>query len=174
MYMTIRVVPMILLVLISSGCFGGVATYPVECEFDYPIKNYTYTKKDWAPCHGAEVINFSKTDFFSNWGEPDEIEQISANKEIWIYKQSGEYCGIVPAVGVPIPLMFPSCEVFDRITFENDLAIHVHLRRMKEVGAVMGFPRTGACSTEGLSTCPEEKVQHEVKGEKGQSSQEMQ
>ena len=157
-YMTIRIASMVLLALMLSGCFGGVATYPVECEFDYPIKNYTYTKKDWAPCNGAEVINFSKADFLSDWGAPDEVVQISANREMWIYKHGEEYCGVVLAVGVPIPLIFPSCKVFDHITFENDLAIHVHLRRMKEAGAVMGFPRTGTCNTEGLATCPDEKA----------------
>lgn len=141
-----------------SGCLGGVAIHTVECDFDYPITDYTYTQEKFEPCEGAEVINFSKDDFRQGWGTPDEIVKISDNKEVWVYNKKKMYCGLVPMLVVAVPLVLPTCEVFDEITFENDFAVHVHLIRITSTGAAFGLiPQQKGAMALDATECPSQK-----------------
>ena len=142
-----------------SGCFGGFALYPVECEADYPLMDYIYRKDIWGSLEGHEGMNPSgnpsnKDDFLREWGKPDEIATILPDKEMWAYNRS-EYCGIVPIWGVPVPLVLPVCDAFDHITFRNDQAIHIHFRRMVNPG---GFFTINVAHVESDKKCPDKQV----------------
>lgn len=150
--------------LFMTGCFGVLVSQPVECDFDYPLSDYTYTKKEVGRCEGAEVIYFNKDDFLKWWGKPDEVINKPDNKEVWIYNKSDHDCGVVPAVGIPIPIVAPVCEVFDEITFEDDLAVHVHFKRVIDAGFVLGFGYRGPIE------CPVERQKGDKENAKAMPS----
>jgi hypothetical protein len=149
-----------LTVLMLSGCLGGAVKYPIECISDYPLKDYIYTKDTWGPLNidSSRDINpssnpLTKADFLRDWGEPNEIVTISAEKEMWVYNKSA-FCGVVPIYMIPIPLVLPVCNEFDHITFENDQAVHIHFRKISGAVAVIG----GGNGFSGPVKCPADYV----------------
>ncbi|NJC87784.1 MAG: hypothetical protein FIB02_04515 [Desulfuromonas sp.] len=138
---------LILVILIStlllSGCIGLQAFYTTECSADLPIKNYIYNKDNqlWGSNHKREDFKVDtiltipdKDDFIREWGEPDEIIIISQNEETLVYNYD-LWCGVMPALAIGVPFVFPVCDGFDRITFKNNVATHVHFKRFNYSGA---------------------------------------
>ena len=142
-----------------AGCVGGVAVKPLECQSPYPLEDYVYTKDSFGPTKYFPDISpasnpRNKEDFRREFGEPDEIAAIDASREMWVYNRSA-FCGIVPMWVIPVPLGLPVCDEFDHITFDNDLAVSIHFRRMDAAGAVIMLP-VGGTGT-GFHGCPAEQ-----------------
>ena len=130
-----------------SGCIGGAAVKPLECQSSYPLEDYVYTKESFGPTKYFPDISPAsnprdKEDFRREFGEPDEIATIDATREMWVYNRSA-FCGIVPMWVIPVPLGLPVCDEFDHITFDNDLAVAIHFRRMDAAGAFILLPAGG-------------------------------
>jgi hypothetical protein len=149
--------PTIAIALLSSleaGCFGGAVIYMTECESSLPICNYKYSKENWGSTENAniknppKVPNFlpSKDEFLAEWGVPSETITASEDEVTLIYKTVDIWCGVVPAWGVAVPLMAPSCEGFDRITFKGSKATYIHFKRRNGAGIMGIFMGPGGAS----------------------------
>jgi hypothetical protein len=155
-----------LLALMLSGCFGGIVSYPIECVSDYPLQYYVYTKDSWGPFivdnpqdRNPSGNPLTKGDFLRDFGKPDEIVSLSADKEMWVYNRS-EFCGVIPIYIVPVPLVLPVCNEFDHVTFENDTAVHIHFRRVNGVGFMSpGFiGKSNKCPADYISSISPEMI----------------
>ncbi|MCJ7557463.1 MAG: hypothetical protein MUP90_11220 [Gammaproteobacteria bacterium] len=140
-----------------AGCIGGGVVKPLECQSSYPLDDYVYTRESFGPTkyfHETSPASNprSKEDFRREFGEPNEIVTIDTTREMWVYNRSA-FCGIVPIYIIPIPLGLPVCDEFDHITFENELAVSIHFRRMETAGAFIFLAYGGG---EGFHGCPSE------------------
>jgi hypothetical protein len=63
-----------------------------------------------------------KTEVLQRRGKPDEVVLAGDNEEKWIYRiESNRWCGVFAfLVVLPLPLMLPLCNEFDRVTFKGD------------------------------------------------------
>jgi hypothetical protein len=117
-----------------AGCFGVAVIHTTECRSDVPICGYFYEKDKWGPQSSPKPNPLPiKDDFIKIWGEPSETQSISENEVILVYKRE-LWCGVVPSWGVLIPLVLPTCDGFDRITFKDNRATHIHFKRENLVG----------------------------------------
>jgi hypothetical protein len=124
-----------------SGCVGYIHVSPTECSADLPIIDYIYEKDKWGPINKSTMtINelASKNEFIKEWGEPDEIIRI-ADDEITLVYNRKIWCGSVPVYIIPAPLVLPTCDGFDRITFKGDTATHIHFKRSDASGIVLPY-----------------------------------
>jgi len=159
-----------LLSSLVSGCIGYVHVSPTECSADLPIIDYIYEKDKWGPTNKStmtiselaskdefikewrRIINkntmtintlASKNEFIKEWGEPDETIQITDDETILVYNRK-IWCGSVPIyMMIPAPLVLPTCDGFDRITFKGDTATHIHFKRSDASGFVFPGPAGG-------------------------------
>jgi hypothetical protein len=86
----------------------------------------------------------TKEAFLKDWGNPDEIISTSENEETWIYNRK-LWCGVIPVFLLPVPLILPVCDGFDRIEFYGNEAKNLHTRHT----AMAGFVIAGAAATGG-------------------------
>ncbi|MGD9969371.1 MAG: hypothetical protein AB7S65_02870 [Sulfuricurvum sp.] len=132
---------MTLLSSLVSGCVGYVHVSPTECSADLPIIDYIYEKDNWGPTklnHTMMINTLAlKNEFIHEWGEPDEIIRINDDETILVYNKKKIWCGAVPVYLIPVPLVLPACDGFDRITFKGDTANHVHFKRADMSGIVL-------------------------------------
>jgi hypothetical protein len=139
-----------LLSSLVSGCVGYVHVTPTECSADLPIVDYIYEKDKWGPINRNIMTSTTlpdKDDFIKEWGEPDETIKVSDDETTLVYKRK-IWCGSVPAYIIPVPLVLPTCDGFDRITFKGDTATHIHFKRSDSSGIM--FP----IGAEGSRACP--------------------
>lgn len=136
-------IAVIVLLSLTSGCIGVAVVTPTECSSDIPLINYTYEKNKWGPIYkkdkaAPDVENFlpSKDDFIRAWGTPDETVSISDDELILSYN-SKIWCGVVPAYIIAAPLVLPTCDGFDRITFKGNMATHIHFKREDGYGIIL-------------------------------------
>lgn len=161
-----RVIGSIALVHLLTGCVGGAAFKPLECKSSYPLDDYVYTRESFGPIeyfHDTSPASNPRTkeDFRREFGEPDEIATIDATSEMWVYNRSA-FCGIVPMWVIPVPLGLPVCDEFDHITFENDLAVSIHFRRVDTAGVIVLLPVGGTGG--GFHGCPAERSSEDGSG----------
>jgi len=114
-----------LLALTLSGCFGIGTILPGECKTDPPR---TTARTDIKTTSSSYTM---KGDFLRDWGKPNKIITTSEKTEIWIYERH-LWCGVVPIFFVPIPLILPVCDGFERIEFDGDDAKSMHVKRNAE------------------------------------------
>jgi len=120
--------------LALPGCVGLVVQTPEECKNETP---YTAVHNIWEgelrPPRSA-----TKDEFLHKWGKPDEIISSPENMETWIYTRK-LWCGVIPVFFLPVPLMLPACDGFDRIEFKDNKAMRLHTRHSVAAGLVIGF-----------------------------------
>ncbi len=120
---------------VLSGCVGfGILTQE-ECKNETPTtdaRRFDPTKQIYPR---GKV--FSKADFLKAWGKPDMIIPTSENTERWIYERHNLWCGVIPAMLVAIPLVFPACDGFERIDFDGDYAKCLDIKRTVEKGVII-------------------------------------
>lgn len=124
--------------LALSGCVGLVVQTPEECKNETP---YTAVHNIW----GGELRpprSATKDEFLDKWGKPDEIISSSENIETWIYSRK-LWCGVIPVFFLPVPLMLPACDGFDRIEFKGNKAMRLHTRHSVAAGLVIGYGGSG-------------------------------
>ncbi len=88
----------VVLPIACSGCIGLTFDRTTTETIERPIPlraplNATAYFDRWAcqPPPGSTPL--TKSDFLASWGEPNSKE-VSAEKETWIYAESGRWCGI--------------------------------------------------------------------------------
>lgn len=151
MYKSILVILCSSLVSFSlSGCFGLAVNSPVECKNETPytgvhdIFGQTSANRERLSETAANMLDrigmlaqtpkaSTKADFLKKWGEPDKIISTSENQETWIYERH-LWCGVIPIVIIPIPLVLPVCDGFDRIYFVGNESKLLHTRHTSTGG----------------------------------------
>lgn len=148
---TLPVVSIALLTLALSGC-GFFLALPSECRNELPTieaRNVLFWDSKNPPKPST------KEDFLKEWGPPKSILSTSENKETgfyetqlspsaenretWVYERR-LWCGFGPIfVIVPIPLLIPVCDGFERIEFQGNEAKNLHIRRIRAGGIIL-FP----------------------------------
>jgi hypothetical protein len=78
----------------------------------------------------------TKAEFLKDWGKPDEIISASENEETWIYNRK-LWGGLIPVILLPVPLILPVCDGFDRIEFQGNEAKRLHTRHTVTGGFVI-------------------------------------
>ena len=162
--------PMIAIALLSSleaGCFGAVVAHMTECESSLPICDYWYSKEDWGPTNpdwGPTYVSrgsnppktpnalLPKDEFLAEWGEPSETITVSEEEVTFVYKTVDIWCGVGVGYVFPVPLMAPTCEGFDRITFKGSNATHIHFKRRDATFLLLVFG--GGIAAEKGKSCP--------------------
>lgn len=61
----------------------------------------------------------TKADVTRSWGGPDDMQRNQYGQEIWAYKNGLAWLGIVPILGVGIPLALPIGNDYTYITFAH-------------------------------------------------------
>jgi hypothetical protein len=134
-----------------SGCAGLVLSYPVECKNELPSTSARNVLL-WDPKNPPQ--RSTKEEFLKEWGKPTKILSTSENKdtraayetcvspsenrETWVYERH-LWCGIIPVFILPVPLVLPVCDGFDRIEFQGSEAKNLHIRRIRFDGGIL-FP----------------------------------
>lgn len=123
--------------LTQAGCIGIFILNPEECKNETPFTNvHDIFWKRTAPKEKILGIEYpevlapkpsSKAEFLKDWGEPDKIISNKENMETWIYNRK-LWCGVVPVLILPIPLILPVCDGFDRIDFKENNARNLYTR----------------------------------------------
>lgn len=124
----------ILIATAQSGCFGLYVHLPKECENEIPRTDI----HDIFWLRTSSHKTSSKEEFLKEWGKPDEIIANSPNDETWIYRRK-LWCGATPVFMLPLPLLLPVCDGFDRIEFKGSESTRLHTRRMVTDGGALPF-----------------------------------
>jgi hypothetical protein len=129
----------LIVLLTQSGCIGMVVLSPEECKNETPRTDINDFFADSTPTPPSQISPYfllktpklspTKTDFLKDWGKPDIISTFPDNKETWIYKRN-LWCGVIPALILPIPLILPLCDGFDRIEFIGNEATRLNARHI--------------------------------------------
>lgn len=129
--MMIRYLIMTVLVISSAGCVGISIDHTVSESVHSPVPLTVpkilfsdHQERDRWACEAAYGTKepLTKKEFISAWGEPRE-KQLTSKGEIWIYSETDRWCGLFVYVIVPIPLILPVCETYDKVYFENGVAV---------------------------------------------------
>lgn len=115
----------------QSGCIGLIVNTPGECKIETPFTGIHDIFWD----KGTVPKTSTKADFLKEWGKPDEINSTSENEETWIYKRK-IWCGVMPVLILPVPLILPVCDGFDRIKFKDNKATRLHTRSIVWGGGI--------------------------------------
>jgi len=163
MYKTILVIICASLVSFTlTGCFGLAVTSPVECKNETPftgVHDIFYlpaANKERLPKTAAKMLDSigllgqtpkasTKADFLKEWGEPDKIISTSEDQQTWIYERH-LWCGVIPMVFIPIPLVLPVCDGFDKIYFMGNEAKLLHTRHSSTGGFFIVMSPAGGAS----------------------------
>ena len=120
-----------LLAITQSGCFGWIVNTPGECKNEIPTT-------DIHDIFWRSSSAGTKEGFLKDWGNPDEIISPSENEETWIYNRK-LWCGVIPIlIVVPVPLILPVCDGFDRIEFHGNQSKNLHSRHIVQSGFYLG------------------------------------
>ena len=144
MYKRILVICCILLIsLTQSGCIGLIINTPEECKNETPftgIHDSQHPQFNPTFSHVAPKVQppkrSTKAEFLKDWGKPDEIISSSESVETWIYNRK-LWCGVMPVLILPVPLIIPVCDGFDRIEFKDNVATRLHTRRIVLGGGIL-------------------------------------
>ena len=117
----------------QSGCVGLIVNTPAECTNAIPFTG-VHDIFIWTKPSPKKVT--TKAEFLKDWGEPDEIISTSENEEAWIYNRKLS-CGVTPVFLLPVPLILPVCDGFDRIEFQGKEAKRLHTRHIAMAGFVI-------------------------------------
>jgi hypothetical protein len=80
----------------------------------------------------------TKGELLHDRGEPDEVTVTEETEEVWIYYVSrNQWCGVTPAWLVPIPLLVPACDEYDRFNFLGDEAKKAEAIRVAKTGGMI-------------------------------------
>lgn len=127
-----------------SGCVGVSfdRTETVSIDKPIPLRDTSWTFDGftrWACQPDPEADHRTKSDFLESWGEP-QSKEVLAGKESWLYAESHRWCGVwLGLLIVPVPIILPVCQTFDKITFDNDLAIHASSQRFVQTSTGIAF-----------------------------------
>lgn len=131
----------VLLCMLSSGCVG-VGVWSTEKASFYEPRIYETAGMDGVreqPYRGTtDTITYSSQWLQSHWGEPKSVRRTSSvpTEELWTYKFGTCWCGLVPMVVIPIPLVLPVKS--EEIVFQIRNGQVVRARRVISVRSGVG------------------------------------
>lgn len=134
--MTSRILPIILLVTVLSGCTGiAVGTYGkkewVRTEFSLAKARNQFSFEK----HSG---SYSRADIAAYWGEPDAVESFKAC-EVLIYKDGTSWAGVGAfVVVVPVPLLVPMGSYNNRFYLRDGVAVGL-IQEYGEVKRMIGY-----------------------------------
>lgn len=137
----LRCVCVVSFILATAGC-GMVVLTPGECRNEAPTLDARKFFPTSSAIQSTQPPWPTKSMFSRAWGRPDRIEWAAEDCEIWVYDEK-LWCGVVPIFVLPVPLVFPACDGFDRVEFRGDTARVLHIRRIVTAG-FFGAPGGGA------------------------------
>lgn len=144
----------------QSGCIGLIVNTPGECKNETPFTRVhdifwgrpPQFKLSLSSNHVASKVQTpkrsTKAEFLKDWGKPDEIISSSGNVETWIYNKK-LWCGVMPVVILPVPLILPVCDGFDRIEFKDNEARRLHTRSIVWGGGILLLTPVGVAGGSG-------------------------
>ncbi|WP_136525220.1 hypothetical protein [Geomonas ferrireducens] len=111
----------IFLSFLLTGC-GLAVRYPRECSYEMPSTGI----HDFFGVGTPKAS--TKSEFLKEWGKPDEVINGADGKDTWVYRGK-MWCGPIPVFILPVPLLLPLCDRFDRITFNGERGESLHTRK---------------------------------------------
>ena len=102
-----------------TGCVGGGIVYSKKTTYEN-FSIWASSSKEFKYIDtSTELKNPNKSDFIKVWGEPNKIKY-EKETTIWIYKTDTSWAGIVPMIGIGIPLIIPTGTNCIELHFYND------------------------------------------------------
>jgi hypothetical protein len=121
-----------------SGCYGGGV-----------VHSRTTTTENFSLGYRGEVHPESKegnpteAKLQELWGKPDSKIDEKDGVVIWRYKTGMSMAGVVPMVGVGIPLVVPTGSDYTDIYIKNELAVKAHVSSTTWSGGYYGPANEG-------------------------------
>jgi hypothetical protein len=147
------IIGLVIIPLMLSSCQGLLTVYPGECAKTNPSLE-RHTLHNWfvdKPKHSESGTSLFKEDYIKAWGKPYEVRSVTEGRETWIYKRH-LWTGIVPIWVLPVPILLPLGNGYDRIEFDGDKAMSIQRKDYKYSGFVLCL--FGLCGGEGgLDKC---------------------
>ncbi|MDH4323348.1 MAG: hypothetical protein OEW90_04330 [Betaproteobacteria bacterium] len=143
--MIIRSLLLAALASACAGCVGFAVDIPTTHEIPNPVplmaKGGGFGTADkqarWACQSDAQAsAPLTKNHFLNTWGAP-MAKVATAKGETWIYEERNRWCGLWVFVIVPVPVVLPFCDTYDKVSFEGDFAVSSQSRRFRDL--VMGI-----------------------------------
>lgn len=106
--------------LAVSGCVGIGFMHPMETRFQHFGTDKINGKKNLA-AYIRKDGNPSKEDVQAAWGKPNVIFRHD-KLEVWQYHNGMNWYGVIPMIGIPIPLVLPITRSKIDIYFLGDAA----------------------------------------------------
>lgn len=129
-----------------SGCFGIAVNSPVECVNETP---YTGVHDFFSmPSVNKERLTpkaSTKAEFLKKWGDPDKVISAAEKEDVWVYERN-LWCGVIPIAIIPVPLILPVCDGFDKIYFLDGNAKRLHTRHTSTALFFIGIGGSGSAS----------------------------
>jgi hypothetical protein len=94
---------LLLSIPILNGCVGFVAVYPKDST---PIEHPSIGSEKASYYPGSAKEPTACTDLETRWGEPN-LKSTDGSESTLTYKSGFVWAGLVPFVGIPIPLVLP-------------------------------------------------------------------
>lgn len=130
------------IMLTQTGCAGLAVLYPAECTNESPVTTIHNIFWKGPGRDSPPPAPSTKAEFRTEWGEPVEIYSLTEDRELWVYTKN-LWCGAIPVFILPVPLILPMCDGFDRIEFQGETATRLHTRHTVSAGLVIGLVMGG-------------------------------
>jgi hypothetical protein len=141
--------PLVVLLLLSQGCVGFYVRHTQDTTINDPVINNDPKVDGVEEHHPMEVTNsveYTTAWLEGHWGKPTSVRPVADDDggAIWTYKFRHCWCGLIPTVIVPIPLMLP-------VGREKVLFV---VRKGRVVGAVVVVPWTSGSGANWFTKWP--------------------
>lgn len=98
------------LVVFSTGCVGVMVSHTERQTYNCPsIRDKPAADAVFTPDGMTNGFNLTAHELRKCWGEPQEIgpRPHDPKGEVWTYRFGRFWCGVIPCVVIPIPLVAP-------------------------------------------------------------------
>ena len=107
---TILILALSSLAALSTGCVGVMVSHTQHQTFDFPsVRNKAAADAVFTPHGMTNGYNLTANELSKRWGQPQEIKPhpYAPNSEVWTYQFGRFWCGVIPCIVIPIPLVAP-------------------------------------------------------------------
>lgn len=142
--------------LLTQGCVG-VVTRGMETQTFAPVmiarKPATYSVEASGRMSGndPEIENPTSLWVRQHWGQPSHVKQVTRpiKGELWTYNFDHKWCGVMPCLVIPIPLLLPVGT--ERVVFQiqNGRVTTADVTTLCGYQAVAGWGPEGPMATSG-------------------------
>jgi len=149
----LRVVPLLILCVLASGCVGFNVTTTKTQSFEHPElgdRAYPHALRSTA-AWGSNAPTYTSAWLESHWGRPKAIRPAAAPEsgEVWIYSFDLNWNGAILFVLLPIPLEVPVGRERVELLVRDGRVVSGKQRFMHTTGGVLG-EWVGPCGLTGF------------------------